>query len=443
MLNALAAMPTPTGPLCLDPEDAARLRARRLPPARARAAAARAAALADPTRLELATTLAGAPELCVADLAWLSGRAQNLVSHHLRSLRAPGPGARAALGQARLLRPDRRGAHAPARGPRAAAHRLTPPSPAAPSSLWPMGHAHAHGPGHLHLHAGPSAGRGRLGVALGLILALMAAEVVVGLLASSLALLSDAGHMLTDAAALALAIVAARLATRPASGAMTYGLGRVEALSAMANGVTLGVLGLWFIGTGDRAPGRPARRGGRARPRVALAGIAVNLRRHLGAGRRAEPAASTSRAPSSTCSPTLRVHRDRGGGGGDPRLRLRPRRPAGGAGGGRAHAARGGHAGARLGTRRPRGLARGARPRPHRPRAGRARRTSSRFTTCTCGSSDRLPRALGARRGGGRLRLPQGPHRAAALLRERFAIEHATLQVDHDRPAALLRIETS
>jgi DNA-binding transcriptional ArsR family regulator len=90
MLNALATMPTPTGPLCLDPEDAARLRARRLSPARARAAAARAAALADPTRLELATTLAGAPELCVADLAWLSGRAQNLVSHHLRSLRSQG-----------------------------------------------------------------------------------------------------------------------------------------------------------------------------------------------------------------------------------------------------------------------------------------------------------------------------------------------------------------
>jgi DNA-binding transcriptional ArsR family regulator len=90
MINAMASMPTPTGPLCLDPDEAARLRARRLSPVRARGAAARAAALADPTRLELATTLAGAQELCVADLAWLSGRAQNLVSHHLRSLRSQG-----------------------------------------------------------------------------------------------------------------------------------------------------------------------------------------------------------------------------------------------------------------------------------------------------------------------------------------------------------------
>jgi cobalt-zinc-cadmium efflux system protein len=140
-----------------------------------------------------------------------------------------------------------------------------------------MGHAHAHGPGHLHLHTGASAGRGRLGVALGLILALMAAEVVVGLLASSLALLSDAGHMLTDAAALGLAIVAARLATRPPSGAMTYGLGRVEALSAMANGVTLGVLGLWFIGTAiARLVDPPDVEGGLVLA-VALIGIVVNL----------------------------------------------------------------------------------------------------------------------------------------------------------------------
>jgi cobalt-zinc-cadmium efflux system protein len=140
-----------------------------------------------------------------------------------------------------------------------------------------MGHAHAHGPGHLHLHTGASAGRGRMGIALALILALMAAEVVVGLLASSLALLSDAGHMLTDAAALALAIVAARLATRPPSGPMTYGLGRVEALSAMANGVTLGVLGLWFIGTAIARLVDPPHVEGGLVLAVALIGIAVNL----------------------------------------------------------------------------------------------------------------------------------------------------------------------
>ena len=70
----------------------------------------------------------------------------------------------------------------------------------------------------------------------------MAGEIVAAILASSLALLSDAAHMLTDAAALALSLAAARLATRPAHGAMTYGLGRAEILSAQANGVTLLVL---------------------------------------------------------------------------------------------------------------------------------------------------------------------------------------------------------
>jgi ArsR family transcriptional regulator, lead/cadmium/zinc/bismuth-responsive transcriptional repressor len=76
-----------SGPLCLDLEDAERLRAMQLPTAVARAAAARSSALGDPTRLALAALLSASEELCVADLAWVSGRAQNLVSHHLRTLR--------------------------------------------------------------------------------------------------------------------------------------------------------------------------------------------------------------------------------------------------------------------------------------------------------------------------------------------------------------------
>ncbi len=98
-----------------------------------------------------------------------------------------------------------------------------------------MAHDHGH---HLHREAD----RRALKAALALIVALMAAEVSAGVVASSLALLSDAAHMLTDAVALALALVAARLAAKPAYGAMTYGLGRVEILSAQANGVTLLVL---------------------------------------------------------------------------------------------------------------------------------------------------------------------------------------------------------
>src|SRR4051794_41708540 len=80
----------------------------------------------------------------------------------------------------------------------------------------------------------------------------MLVEVVVGIVASSLAVLSDAGHMLTDAAAIGFSLVAIRLAARPAQGVMTYGLKRVEILSAQANGVTLLVLALLILFEGVR-----------------------------------------------------------------------------------------------------------------------------------------------------------------------------------------------
>lgn len=76
--------------LCLDLEVAEALRRRRIPRLTAERAAERARALGDPTRLELAVALAEAEELCVCDLAWIAERPQNLVSHHLRSLRAAG-----------------------------------------------------------------------------------------------------------------------------------------------------------------------------------------------------------------------------------------------------------------------------------------------------------------------------------------------------------------
>jgi len=103
--------------------------------------------------------------------------------------------------------------------------------------------AHAHHSHEHHHHAvAPDADRRRLAAALALIVAFMVAEVVAGLLADSLALLSDAGHMLTDAASLALALVAARLAARPPSTRFTFGLGRAEILSAQVNGALLLVL---------------------------------------------------------------------------------------------------------------------------------------------------------------------------------------------------------
>jgi cobalt-zinc-cadmium efflux system protein len=116
-----------------------------------------------------------------------------------------------------------------------------------------------------------------LRLSLALIVGFMVVEIVVGLLASSLALLSDAAHMLTDAAALALSLLAARLATRPAGGSLTFGLGRAEILSAQANGLTLLVLGLLIVyGAIRHLISPPAVSAGPVLA-VALAGIAVNL----------------------------------------------------------------------------------------------------------------------------------------------------------------------
>ena len=130
---------------------------------------------------------------------------------------------------------------------------------------------------HDHSHrASASADPGKLALALGLIVAFMAAEVVVGILASSLALLSDAAHMLTDAAAIALSLVAVRLAARPARGVMTYGLGRTEILSAQINGITLLVLGLLILYEAIRRLVDVPHVDGGPMLATALAGVALN-----------------------------------------------------------------------------------------------------------------------------------------------------------------------
>ncbi len=136
--------------------------------------------------------------------------------------------------------------------------------------------SHSHSHAHPHAH-GRDAERGALKAALGLIVAFMVAEVAVGVISHSLALLSDAAHMLTDAFALVMSLAAARLATRPAAGAMTYGLGRAEILSAQANGVTLLVLSvLIVIDAIERLVTAPQVHGGPVLI-VALVGVAVNL----------------------------------------------------------------------------------------------------------------------------------------------------------------------
>ncbi|HEY2160863.1 MAG TPA: cation diffusion facilitator family transporter [Solirubrobacteraceae bacterium] len=130
---------------------------------------------------------------------------------------------------------------------------------------------------HDHAHDSREADRRSLTIALALIVMFMIGEVTVAVIASSLALLSDAAHMLTDAFALALSLLAARLAVRPASGSMTYGLGRAEILSAQANGVTLLVLSLVIAYEAiTRLVHPPAVRGGLMLA-VALVGVVVNL----------------------------------------------------------------------------------------------------------------------------------------------------------------------
>jgi cobalt-zinc-cadmium efflux system protein len=134
-------------------------------------------------------------------------------------------------------------------------------------------HQHDHGTA----RASDTADRRLLAVSLALLLAFMAAEVVFGILANSLALLADAGHMLTDAAALALALAAASLAARPAGGRWTFGFGRVEILAAQANGLTLLLFGIWIVYEAIRRLVDPPDVDAGVVGIVAAAGIAVNL----------------------------------------------------------------------------------------------------------------------------------------------------------------------
>ncbi|MGW3244146.1 cation diffusion facilitator family transporter [Streptomyces sp. NPDC001070] len=140
------------------------------------------------------------------------------------------------------------------------------------------GHEHGHGQHQGHGHGvAEDADRRWLGLALGLIAGFMAVEVVVGLLVGSLALLSDAAHMLTDAASIVLALVAMRLAARPARGGFTYGLKRAEILSAQANGITLLLLAVWLAYEAVRRLVSPPDVAGGPVLVTALAGVVVNI----------------------------------------------------------------------------------------------------------------------------------------------------------------------
>ena len=105
----------------------------------------------------------------------------------------------------------------------------------------------------------------------------MIGEVVAGFMAHSIALITDAGHMLTDASAIVVAIAAARMAQRPAKGAYTYGFARVDALSGQASGITLLVLAAWFTVTAIRRLIDPSQVHGGVVTVVAVIGVVVNI----------------------------------------------------------------------------------------------------------------------------------------------------------------------
>jgi cobalt-zinc-cadmium efflux system protein len=119
--------------------------------------------------------------------------------------------------------------------------------------------------------------RRALTVALVLVVGLMAGEIVAGLIAHSLALLADAGHMLTDGAALAFALVASAMAARPAAGRWTFGYSRLEILAAQANGITLGLLAIWIVWSAIHRLIDPHEVRGGLVLTVALAGALVSL----------------------------------------------------------------------------------------------------------------------------------------------------------------------
>ncbi len=157
---------------------------------------------------------------------------------------------------------------------------------------------------HNHSHAFAETDARRLAAAFVLIVAFMVAELAAGIVGSSLALVSDAGHMLTDAVALGLALAALRLAERPPAGSFTYGLRRAEILSAQVNGITLLLLGVLIVFEGIRRLIDPPDVEGALVVVVAVVGNRREPGRGAVARRGTSGAASTSRAPSCTSSPT-------------------------------------------------------------------------------------------------------------------------------------------
>ena len=137
-----------------------------------------------------------------------------------------------------------------------------------------MPHSHDHSHSHSH---GRGRNRRRLAIVLGLVATYMVAEVVGGLLTNSLALLADAGHMLSDAGALALSLFALWVAQRPPTSTHTYGFYRTEILAALANGATLVAISIFVFYEAIQRLGEPPHVEGGLMMGVAAGGLLVNL----------------------------------------------------------------------------------------------------------------------------------------------------------------------
>ncbi|MEN8160736.1 MAG: cation diffusion facilitator family transporter [Myxococcota bacterium] len=140
-----------------------------------------------------------------------------------------------------------------------------------------MAHAHAHSHSHAHAHEARSHDKRRLAFTLVLSSLYLVAELVGGLYTGSLALLADAGHMLADVGALALALFAFWLAARPAGAARTFGWRRFEILAALANGVVLAVVAIAVALEAFERLEQPRPVLGLTAFAIASGGLAVNL----------------------------------------------------------------------------------------------------------------------------------------------------------------------
>ena len=143
-----------------------------------------------------------------------------------------------------------------------------------------MDHDHDHGAGHDHSHGAGAyrdADRRALKIAAVLTAGFMLVEVAGGLITGSLALLADAGHMLSDSFSLVLALFAVSLAARPATSRRTFGFKRAEILAALVNGLLLALVSIWVVVEAIRRLGDPVEVLAGGMLTVAIIGLGVNV----------------------------------------------------------------------------------------------------------------------------------------------------------------------